>query len=206
MVADISQGGGDGRVPKKQPTSTLTDKISSTTSIVKSKLSDFDSESAIEAIMDAPRRIQKELRKMTVFGSLTRFPAPTVGLCVLITMFFLFHSGILDKWTGTTSLNVNGDLEVYLPEGSTVKEDLATIEEDWTTNAMIIYVDIDETICKTPNSRNYAEAVPIYKNIKRVSENSDVIDNHPWTIVERKDFLPDEKNKYSYSFITYKRN
>ena len=27
-----------------------------------------------------------------------------------------------------------------------------------------------------------------------------------WTIVERKDFLPDDKNKYSYSFITYKRN
>ena len=141
MVADISKEGGDGRVPKKQPISGLTGKISSTTSIVKSKLSDFDSESAIEAIMDAPRRLQKELRKMTVFGSLTRFPAPTVGLCVLITMFFLFHSGILDKWTGTASLNVNGDLEVYLPEGSTVKEDLATIEEDWTTNAMIIYVE-----------------------------------------------------------------
>ena len=31
-------------------------------------------------------------------------------------------------------------------------------------------------------------------------------DDGLWTIVERKDFLPDEKNKYSYSFITYKRN
>ena len=31
-------------------------------------------------------------------------------------------------------------------------------------------------------------------------------DDSLWTIVERKDFLPDEKNKYSYSFITYKRN
>ena len=141
MVADISEEGGNRKAPEKHPTTRLTEKISSTTSIVKGKLSDFDSESALEAIMDAPRRIQKELRKMTIFGSLTRFPAPTVGLCVLITMFFLFHSGILDKWTGTSSLNVNGDLEVYLPEGSTVKEDLATIEEDWTTNAMIIYVE-----------------------------------------------------------------
>nr|MBC8518348.1 MMPL family transporter [Euryarchaeota archaeon] len=140
-MADISEEGGNRKAPEKHPTTRLTEKISSTTSIVKGKLSDFDSESALEAIMDAPRRIQKELRKMTIFGSLTRFPAPTVGLCVLITMFFLFHSGILDKWTGTSSLNVNGDLEVYLPEGSTVKEDLATIEEDWTTNAMIIYVE-----------------------------------------------------------------
>ena len=31
-------------------------------------------------------------------------------------------------------------------------------------------------------------------------------DDSLWTIVERKDFLPDDKNKYSYSFITYKRN
>ena len=109
MVADISEEEGDRRAQEKHPT-TFTEKISSTTGIVKDKLSDFDSESALEAIMDAPRRIQKELRKMTIFGSLTRFPAPTVGLCVLITMFFLFHSGILDKWTGTSSLNVNGDL------------------------------------------------------------------------------------------------
>ncbi|MDP6326704.1 MAG: hypothetical protein QGI36_06420, partial [Candidatus Thalassarchaeaceae archaeon] len=79
--------------------------------------------------------LKKELRKMSIIGTLTRFPAPTVAICLLITMFFLFHSGILDKWTGTTSLNVNGDLEVYLPDDSRVKDDIATIEEDWTTNA-----------------------------------------------------------------------
>ncbi len=35
---------------------------------------------------------------------------------------------------------------------------------------MIIYVDIDETICKTPDSRDYSKAVPIKKNIKKINE------------------------------------
>jgi len=30
---------------------------------------------------------------------------------------------------------------------------------------MIIYVDIDETICNTPDDRNYANAKPIKKNM-----------------------------------------
>ena len=35
---------------------------------------------------------------------------------------------------------------------------------------MIIYVDIDETICVTPEDRDYAKAVPIQKNIKKINE------------------------------------
>lgn len=35
---------------------------------------------------------------------------------------------------------------------------------------MIIYVDIDETICKTPASRNYYDAVPIMKHIEKVNK------------------------------------
>nr|MBC8437748.1 MMPL family transporter [Euryarchaeota archaeon] len=125
----------------KSTTKPIVEKISSTGELVFQKISELNTDQAMEAILAAPRRIKKSLRKMTIFGTLTRFPAPTVAICLLITMFFLFHSGILDKWTGTASLEVNGDLEVYLPEGSSVKEDLATIEEDWTTNAMIIYVE-----------------------------------------------------------------
>ena len=34
----------------------------------------------------------------------------------------------------------------------------------------VIYVDIDETICLTPPSRNYAEAVPILKNIEKANK------------------------------------
>ena len=34
---------------------------------------------------------------------------------------------------------------------------------------MIIYVDIDETICETPVSRDYSLAVPIQKNIEKIN-------------------------------------
>ena len=140
-MENISDREIDDDVLSKAPTKQLTGKILATTDKVKEKLGDIDADNAMEVILAAPRRLKKELRKMSVIGTLTRFPAPTVAICLLITMFFLFHSGILDKWTGTTSLNVNGDLEVYLPDDSRVKDDIATIEEDWTTNAMIIYVE-----------------------------------------------------------------
>ena len=35
---------------------------------------------------------------------------------------------------------------------------------------MIIYVDIDETICMSPESRDYSRAVPIMKNIEKINE------------------------------------
>ncbi len=35
---------------------------------------------------------------------------------------------------------------------------------------MIIYVDIDETICMSPESRDYSKAVPIIKNIEKINE------------------------------------
>ena len=33
----------------------------------------------------------------------------------------------------------------------------------------IIYVDIDETICETPVSRKYEDAIPIYENINKIN-------------------------------------
>ena len=35
---------------------------------------------------------------------------------------------------------------------------------------MIIYVDIDETICISPANRDYSKATPIEKNIKKINE------------------------------------
>lgn len=34
----------------------------------------------------------------------------------------------------------------------------------------VIYVDIDETICTTPKSRDYNDALPIVKNIKKINK------------------------------------
>lgn len=35
---------------------------------------------------------------------------------------------------------------------------------------MVIYVDIDETICQSPEDRDYSKASPIEKNIKKINE------------------------------------
>ena len=35
---------------------------------------------------------------------------------------------------------------------------------------MIIYVDIDETICQPPEDRNYSLAVPIVENVKKINK------------------------------------
>ena len=35
---------------------------------------------------------------------------------------------------------------------------------------MIIFVDIDETICESPESREYSEAKPIQENIKKIND------------------------------------
>ena len=34
---------------------------------------------------------------------------------------------------------------------------------------MIIYVDIDETICVSPEDRDYSKAIPIQKNIEKIN-------------------------------------
>lgn len=34
----------------------------------------------------------------------------------------------------------------------------------------IIYVDIDETICSTPNDRSYDQSIPIKDNIKKINK------------------------------------
>jgi hypothetical protein len=35
---------------------------------------------------------------------------------------------------------------------------------------MILYVDIDETICVSPDDRDYAKAEPIKKNIEKINQ------------------------------------
>jgi dTDP-glucose 4,6-dehydratase len=42
---------------------------------------------------------------------------------------------------------------------------------------MIIYVDIDETICTSPEDRNYSKAVPIEQNIEKINQMYDNGDN-----------------------------
>ncbi|MFL2946977.1 MAG: RND family transporter [Candidatus Poseidoniales archaeon] len=125
-------------------------KVQEISSDVRRKISGFESKKAVDALLSAPKMIRRELQEMSFFGALTRFPALTVVLCLIITGFLAYHSGITDNWEslhgpdGHQSMNVNGDLAAFLPEGSQVAADIAEVEEDWTTNVMIIYVESEK--------------------------------------------------------------
>ena len=73
---------------------------------------------ALDAVLDAPKSLQREWQKHGATGILTKFPIFVVAMCLLATTFFVYHSGFLDgtslKDTDEPSLKVNGDLEVYL--------------------------------------------------------------------------------------------
>ena len=127
--------------------------ISSKISTGKEAITNVDSESAISALKRIPNAIRRELSNASGTSLLTRAPVITVTICLLVTGFFSLHSGVLDCREGfdnpdycqeESALNVNGDLEVYLPEGDPVTQQLASVEQNWTTNVMVIYVESDE--------------------------------------------------------------
>lgn len=115
---------------------------------LRSSAKDWDARKALEAVLDAPKSIQREWEKHGATGILTKFPIFMVIACLMASVFFAYHSGFVDgtsiKPGDEPSLNVNGDLDVYLPEGSPVLESIREVEENWSTNVMIIYIDSPE--------------------------------------------------------------
>jgi predicted RND superfamily exporter protein len=110
------------------------------------RVKDFNAKSAIDAVLDAPDRFKREWQKSGATGAITRFPIATVLIFLMITGYFVTTSGFLDGTRfdddiNEPALNVNGDLEVYLPEGSEVGRLIGLVEEDWTTKVMIIYIE-----------------------------------------------------------------
>ena len=132
------------------------------------------------------RRSKNQLRRVSsdlnFTDLLTKFPVVTVIFCLIVTAFFSWESGLVDcrqslanpdgfcPIEGKSSMNVNGDLEVYLPQGSEVSALLNQVEsvEGWTTNVMVIYVESE--IVYVENDDGTREAVPgSGRNITEVS-------------------------------------
>ena len=115
------------------------------------RVQDFNSKKAIDAVLDAPVRFRREWEKTGAIGAITRFPLATVVLFLLMTLFFVTHSGFFDLYftqfdddLNATDLNVNGDLEVYLPDNSEVGKLLELVKEDWSTNVMVVYIELND--------------------------------------------------------------
>ena len=106
----------------------------------------LDSKRAIDAVLDAPKRMKREWEKTGATGAITKFPIPTILVFLLLTVYFVTQSGFLDGTQfdddlDNPALNVNGDMEVYLPDGSQVAELISKVEEDWSTNVMVVYIE-----------------------------------------------------------------
>ena len=96
-----------------------------------------------------PNLIRRRFREADGSSFITMFPVAAVTFSLLFTLFILPHSGILDCRDGfdnpslcneEPALNVNGDLEVYLPTDDdpySVKNLIKEVEDDWTTNCLL---------------------------------------------------------------------
>ena len=110
------------------------------------QLKTIDSKKTLDAVLEAPKRFKREWQKAGATGAITKFPIPTVLVFLLLTAYFVSQSGFLDNTRfdddpDNPALNVNGDLEVYLPDGSRVAELIGKVEEDWSTNVMVVYIE-----------------------------------------------------------------
>ena len=106
----------------------------------------IDSKRTLDAVLETPSRMKREWQKSGATGAITKFPIPTILVFLLLTVYFVAQSGFLDDTRfdddpNNPALNVNGDLEVYLPDGSQVAELIGKVEEDWSTNVMVVYIE-----------------------------------------------------------------
>ncbi|RZP08195.1 MAG: hypothetical protein EVA35_04095 [Candidatus Poseidoniales archaeon] len=145
--------------------------------------SNMDVESVKGAVRRVPNTLRRALSDSTATGILTKAPAFTVVLCLLVTGFFTMHSGVLDCRDGfeydfcneESALNVNGDLAVYLPEGSPITTQIAEVEKDWTTNVMVIYVESEDKNVTTVEILNEIDSVE--RELNYVRDDSGINDN-----------------------------
>jgi len=115
----------------------------------KERMKNIDSNSVRDAIIQSPNKLRRSLSGLSATQALVKFPVVIIVFCLIFTGYFTMHSGALDCrkdfnpgfCNEESSMNVNGDLEVYLPDGSQVSLLIEEVEEDWTTNVMIIYVE-----------------------------------------------------------------
>jgi predicted RND superfamily exporter protein len=132
----------------KERLKTLNNATKSARNQMANQIKTLNSKKAIDAVLDAPTRLKREWQKSGATGAITKFPLPTVLVFLLLTVYFVTQSGFLDDTAfdddpNNPALNVNGDLEVYLPDGSQVAELIGKVEEDWSTNVMVVYIESD---------------------------------------------------------------
>jgi predicted RND superfamily exporter protein len=137
---------------KEHPDDSLGTSFNSIIDSARTGISSTDSMQIKGIIAKFTNRIRRRFRESNSSNLLTMFPIWAVLISLGFTFSLLPHSGVLDCRDDFSpsfcneepALNVNGDLEVYLPtddDPHSVKNLIAQVEEDWTTNVMVIYVE-----------------------------------------------------------------
>ena len=144
----------NGRDQDTGPDSPITSGLGRISEVGK-RISELDGASVERAVGRVPNLVRRRMRDASATSILTMAPVIAIILSLGFTLLMLPHSGVNDcrdkyefDWCSEEpALNVNGDLEVYLPTDDnpeSVKALIAEVERDWTTNVMVIYVESED--------------------------------------------------------------
>ena len=144
----------NGRDQDTSPDSLITSGLGRVSEVGK-RISELDGADVEKAVGRVPNLVRRRMRDASATSILTMAPVIAIILSLGFTILMLPHSGVNDcrdkyefDWCSEEpALNVNGDLEVYLPTDDnpeSVKALIAEVERDWTTNVMVIYVESED--------------------------------------------------------------
>ena len=91
-------------------------------------------DSAGEFVHDA---VEKPVRGF--YGSLHKSPGAVIVILLLVT-------GFIGQYSVDFQHQINGDVEVYLPDGAESKELLLEVREGWSTDIVMLYIHTDNAI------------------------------------------------------------
>ena len=112
---------------------------------LRENVKDWNARKTLDAVLDAPKSLQEN-------GKTWRYwytnQVPDIhGRCLFDGLLLCIPPGFVDgtsiKPGDDPSLNVNGDLDVFA-RGLSVLESIKEVEQNWSTNVMIIYIDSPE--------------------------------------------------------------
>jgi len=100
---------------------------------------------------EGPREEILTSRYQKPFKFSTENPILTLIIFLLLTLFFFLSAVNVNvktdefpPYTMEHKLNIKGEMEVYLPEGHEATEDLNEVRKYWSTDMIVIYVEIED--------------------------------------------------------------
>ena len=81
------------------------------------------------------------------YSAILRSPGIIVAILLLLT-------SVVGKYAMDFQRQINGDVEIYLPEGADSSDLLSEVREQWSTDIVIIYIQTDNAISSISDRGN----------------------------------------------------